>query len=290
MKGKGMPKKTDSKDGLGDSIASAFDDAGEENTDDKEDTAGGGDRTGSRDTDDKDSQDDKTGKDSKDDKTGKKEEDDDDGEKTVTLTESRLKEIVGGAVKDAVAKTNSTKDRALEKQRKTSQEDQERLVREREDAQLNGLKEEDKTRMREVHKNDRRERELDQRDRESADMFRAGKTEQHLGSYARFGVTESDLEDCDSDAEMVALCAEKERDYWKTFAETGRAPDGSSDKKGTKREKPAGSTRRTDTGGDGAGSESGGDEKPATNLNNFAEGLVKHGVVPSRGIQIGDKK
>lgn len=285
-----MPEKTDSKDGLGKSIADDFDNDEDENHADDEDNDGGDDKTGSRDT-DNDGEDKDDSKDGKG-KAGKDDEDDDD-EKKVTLSESELRRMMSGAVNEAVAKTNSTKDRALERQRNESREERERLTREREEAQLNGLSDEDKARMREVHKNDRKERELDERDRDSAAMFRAGKIEQHLGSHARFGVTREDLEDCDSDAEMTAICSEKERDYWKTFAETGKAPDGAPDKsKGSKkREKPAGSTRRTDTGGDGTGSEGQGSKGPATNLSGFAKGLVEHGVVPTRGIErVGSKK
>lgn len=289
-----MPDKPkDSKDGLGASIAGGFDDSDE----DQDDARTSGDDTGSKDGNDEDgdggSDDSKRGKPEgkKDEKDGKKGEGDDDGK--VTLTKDELKALVEEAstkaVSAAVASVNSTKDKQLQDERKKGAEERENILRTQEEGRLSGLTGDDRARMQSVIDTDRSKREANQDKADAAEMYRTAKVERSLTSHARFGVTEEQLQKCESEAEMLQICSDAERQYWQDIATGKRRPDDETSQlaqqRHQKKEKPEGSQRKTNIGAGGSGGSDTNKEGQATTLDGFGRGLVEGGVVPGGGIQ-----
>lgn len=281
-----MPDKPkDSKEELGASIAGDFDDPNEdldEGSDENNEDGDGG------------SDDSEGGKpEGKKDKKDKEGKDDDDGK--VTMTKAELKELVKNAsteaVNSAVASVNSTKDKQLQAERKKSAEERESILREQEESRLAGLTGDDRVRMQTVIDTDRAKREANQEKADAAEMYRVAKVERGLAQYARFGVTEEQLQGCGSEAEMLQLCTDAERQYWQDIATGKRRPDGDQNQqRRTKKGKPAGSQKKTDIGGgSGGGPTNKGNEQAATSLADFGKGLVESGVVPGGGIQRGTK-
>lgn len=281
-----MPDKPkDSKEGLGASIAGDFDDPDEDlnegSDENNEDGDGGsGDSEGGKPEGEKD----------KKDGEGKDDKDGDDAK--VTMTKGELTELVKNAsteaVNSAVASVNSTKDKQLQAERQKSAEERERILRDQEESRLSGLTGDDRARMQTVIDTDRAKREATQEKADAAEMYRVAKVERGLAQYARFGVTEEQLQGCESETEMLQLCLQAERQYWEDIAMGRRRPDddNQNQQRRTKKDKPAGSQKKTDIGGGGAGGPTNkGNEQAATTLADFGKGLAQHGVVPGGGIE-----
>lgn len=282
-------KPKDSKDGLGASIAEGFDDSDEG----QDDARKAGDDTGAKDGNDEGadggSDDSKRGK-----PEGKKDKKDGEGEgddAKVTMTKAELKELVKEAnteaVSSAVAAVNSTKDKQIQAERKKSAEERESSLRGQEEAKLAGLTGDDRARMQTVVDTDRTKREANQEKADATEMYRVAKVTQNFTQYGKFGVTEDQLQKCESEAEMLALCTTAERDYWEGVATGKIRPDGDTQtqKRQKAKDKPEGSQRPTNIGAGGGGGSDNNDKGQATTLDGFGKGLVEGGVVPGGGIQ-----
>lgn len=223
-------------------------------------------------------------------KAGDKDEDDDKSDKSKkepVLTRSEAEKLVNEAVQKAVGAANQTHDRRYNELKKQSDEAEEKRIAEVEAAKLNGLPPEDQARLRATFDLDRERRGLKREREEAAEMHRTARAEQAVNKFGKFGVTLSELQDCDSPEAMDSLCLAKERDYWQKVAEGKITPgadlsqEKTKDKPGSK--KPAGATKKTDIGGGGSASKS--EAGPAKTLDDFAGGLVESGIIPGRGIE-----
>lgn len=277
-----MAKPKDSSEDLGKSIAN---DLGDPSDDDPNAGDDAGTQTGDDDGGNADSKEGKPeakkGQDDGGDQKGK-----DDKPKTLTMTEEELDERIRAgstdAVNKAVAAVNSTKDKEIDTLRKGAADREEALLREQEEARLTGLSPEDRAKMLESINIDRERRDAQRQKNEAADIYRTALIERRVTDFAKFGVSRADLEECKSEEELDAVCARKERDYWQGVAE-GRIKPGE-DKTPKDKKKPAGSQRKTDVGSGGSGPAPGSGDEPADSLDGFAKGLVKTGVVPTRGL------
>lgn len=284
----------DSKAGLGKGIADDLDSDEEEEEDDEEkDTS----------DDDSDEEEDASGtrgetgegkpEGQKGEKKDKDEEEDSDSEPP--LTKADLDRAVTQAVSESVGKANSSKDKEIATLRKQNKETEESLRKEIEETGLRGLSEEDRTKMRQVHANDRAQREIATQREEAGDMSRIANAARLGVDQARFGehgATVAELEACDSPEAQEALCSQKERDYWRGVAQgdisitdadgaSSASKNGKEKGKRKKSDAPAGSRKSTDVGGSGAAPPKG---EKVTTMDAFAQDLLKTGAVPSGGI------
>ncbi len=200
---------------------------------------------------------------------------------SVTLTRAELEELTKSAataaVNEAVGKVNSTKDKEIQRLRKESEEEKERLTRVAEESKLAQLPEEQRAGARSVISADRRERELDDKERRAGTMLRLANASRLAAESTKFGVSVSELEEADSSQEQEAIVSLAKARYWERVARGEQPLDEAATEERVKGEgkkparkaktKPAASSKETDIGG-------GGDATPkpaiaATTLANF---------------------
>lgn len=194
---------------------------------------------------------------------------DDDGEggddDSITLTKEELEELTRkaatAAVNEAVGKTNSTKDKEIQRLRKESEETEERLTRQAEDAKLANLPEEQRAGARSMIDGDRRERELDQREKRAGSMERLANASRLATLNLTYGVSKEELEEADSSQEQDAIVSLAKARYWERVAKGEQPLDEAASEERVKGEgrkpakkakkAPAGSKKETDIGGGG---------------------------------------
>ncbi len=287
-----MVETKDSSEKLGKAIGDDFDKSDGEDEDADEDESndsGGKDKTSEGETDDEGSE--------------GKEDDEDKEDKPSTqpqlLTEDgeltpEAQAIVDKAVSSAVGAVNSTKDKAAAEAAKEARQREENLLQERENGSLNGLEPAARTARQGEIDNARERRALAQEKLDVIDMSRIANSERLSVDNARFGVTFDELRACNTPEEQEAIVASRKATYWQRVAEGKQALDADADddttKAGSKKNRgkskkdaPAGSKKKTDTGSRGSAPASG-KATPGNTLDSFAQGLIDDGVVPSKGI------